>query len=636
MVLMLRKHAMKSPVLLLSWTALSLLLLGVLLLSPVIGAEEAAAKRRVDFNRDVQPILSDNCFACHGFDANKRQAGLRLDTSEGARQRLASGKAAIVPGKAEQSELMQRVTTPHAALQMPPADGGKKLTKAQIETLRRWIEQGGEYAAHWSFVPPKRPALPPVKDEKWPLNPIDRFILARLEKENLRPSSVADRQTLIRRLSFDLTGLPPTVAEVERFLADKQPGAYERLVDRLLASPRYGERMALKWLDLARYADTHGYHIDSHRDMWRWRDWVIEAFNRNLPYDRFAIEQIAGDLLPQATLDQKIATGFNRNHPINFEGGAIPEEYQTAYVMDRVDTTATAFMGLTVSCAKCHDHKYDPITQKDYYRFYAFFNNIKEKGLDGQKGNAAPFIKAPLPGQQEQLDATGKKIADIELAMKTRSAETAPAQAAWQATALETLQKSSALTSGLAAHYGLDEKSARHTHDVTYMQPLGVFSGKPERVTGQFGEAVQFDGSSYIALGDALDFDRSDKFSYGAWVKPTGREAMTVLSRMDDNAGNRGWDMYLSEGKAFVHLIHQWQNNAIRVNTKMAAYEPNQWTHLLATYDGSGKAKGIKIYVNGKPAEIEITHDTLTDTIRTSAPAHIGRRNPERGVQGNH
>src|SRR5579871_6361374 len=384
----------------------------------------------LDFDSEVRPILSENCFKCHGFDPGQRQAGLRLDRLEGATQRLASGKTALAPGNPNASELVDRIER-QDALHMPPVASGKKLTPAQVATLRRWVAEGGKYVAHWAFVAPKRPTAPTVKQTAWPKNTIDRFILARLEKEGLHPSPEADRATLIRRLSLDLIGLPPTLAEVNAFVNDRSPDAYNKLVDRLLASPHYGERMAVVWLDLARYADTHGYHIDSQRDMWPWRNWVIDAFNRDMPYDEFTVEQIAGDLLPNATLAQKVATGFNRNHPIDFEGGAIPEEYAAAYIEDRIDTTATTFLGLTMRCGQCHDHKYDPISQKEYYQFFAFFHNVPENGLDGQQGNAVPYIKVPTPEQQAKQDAFAKQVATLEQSVKARAAGAQPALAAW-------------------------------------------------------------------------------------------------------------------------------------------------------------------------------------------------------------
>jgi mono/diheme cytochrome c family protein len=392
----------------LAWLGLTLFGVGAQAVPPVaktkMPAGSSVVLAHIDYDRDVRPILSENCFKCHGFDPNQRQAGLRLDREESASGPLASGAHAIVPGKPGASAVMQRVLA-GGALHMPPVSTGKKLTPAQILVLKQWITQGGKYDAHWAFVTPKRPAVPTVRNTAWAKNPLDRFILARLEKEGLKPSPEADRGILIRRLSFDLTGLPPTPAEVDAFVHDPGKDAYDKVVDRLLASPRYGERMAVSWLDLARYADTHGFHIDSQRDMWRWREWVIEAYNKNLSYDQFVVQQLAGDLLPNPTLDQRIASGFNRNHPINFEGGAIPEEYATAYIVDRIDTTATAFMGLTMRCAQCHDHKYDPVTQKDYYRFFALFHNVSEQGLDGSAGNAVPFLKAPDAAQKAQLEA---------------------------------------------------------------------------------------------------------------------------------------------------------------------------------------------------------------------------------------
>ncbi len=388
------------------------------LLPGAAGAAPPASGPAVEYNRDVRPILSDNCFKCHGPDAKERKAGLRLDVRDEALKRAESGRLPIVPGNASASGLLRRVLSARDDVVMPPPESKKQLTARQKELLTKWIEQGAEYQPHWSFVAPRRPVVPAVRDSAWPRNAIDAFVLARLEQEGMRPSPEADRVTLVRRATLDLTGLPPTPAEVDAFLADARPGAYERLVDRLLASPRFGERMALDWLDLARYADTHGFHLDSGRDMWRWRDWVIGAFNRNLPFDRFTVEQLAGDLLPGATLDQKIASGFNRNHMINFEGGAIPQEYHNAYVVDRVNTTTTVWLGVTFACAQCHDHKYDPFTQRDFYRLYAFFYNVPENGLDGSKGNAAPVVKLPTLQQQQRLDALSVAIVELDARRK--------------------------------------------------------------------------------------------------------------------------------------------------------------------------------------------------------------------------
>jgi len=398
--------------------------------------EPARKKTPVDFNRDIRPILLENCFACHGPDENKRKAKLRLDLKDGLFKTLDEGKFVVVPGNRKKSDLFRRITTTDEDDHMPPPKFGKALTKAQIELLRQWIDQGADWKGHWAYIPPERPELPKVKNKSWPRNAIDNFVLQRLEKEGLKPSSEADKLTLLRRLTFDLTGLPPTIEEVDAFLSDKSSEAYEKLVDRLLASSRYGERMAQLWLDLARYADTNGYHIDSGRDIWLWREWVIRAFNQNLPFDEFTIEQIAGDLLPNATLDQKVATGFNRNEMVNFEGGADADEYLTKYQVGRVDTTATVWLGVTLACTECHDHKFDPFTQKDFYKFYAFFNSIAEKGLDGQKENPVPSIKVPSPEQKVRWDELRDKVAALDSEFKKQlespNQERDLAQAEWE------------------------------------------------------------------------------------------------------------------------------------------------------------------------------------------------------------
>jgi len=407
------------------------LLPALLFAAPITWAAE-----RVNFSRDIRPILSENCFACHGPDDKARKGKLRLDTPEGAFKRH-DDKAAIVAGNAAQSEIIRRVLTVDVEDHMPPADSGKKsLSPHQVDLLKQWIAQGADYTGHWSFQPITSPAIPKIVSADVALsNPIDAFVLARLKQDGLKLSPPATREALIRRVTLDLIGLPPTLAEVDAFLADTAPNAYDQVVDRLLASPHFGEKMAIDWLDAARFADTHGYHIDSGRDMTRWREWVIEAFNRNLPFDQFTIWQIAGDLLPEATVEQKVASGFHRNHMINFEGGAVPEEYHAAYLMDRVNTTSTVWLGLTVACAQCHDHKYDPIRQRDYYQLYAFFHNVPEKGLDGNKGNAAPMLKSPTHIEQEKLDALAEKIKQLEQSLTAPDPAADEAQMEWEKSA---------------------------------------------------------------------------------------------------------------------------------------------------------------------------------------------------------
>ena len=392
----------------------------------------AGAPGKIDFNRDIRAIFSDNCFTCHGPDDKERKAKLRLDRKEDAFKPAKSGDYAIVPGDLAKSKLIERITSKDPDEVMPPPKTGKKLTAQQIELFKRWIQEGAKFEGHWAFAKPERPALPAVKDAKWTRNEIDRFVLARLEKEGLKPSSEADKVTLIRRVTLDLTGLPPTPAEVDAFLADKSKDAYEKVVDRLLKSPRYGEHMAKYWLDAARYADSHGYHIDSERSMWKWRDWVVDAFNQNKPYDQFTIEQLAGDLLPEPTADQKVASGYVRANMSTGEGGAIEQEYQCKYTFDRVETTSTIWLGLTLTCARCHTHKYDPIKHSEYYGLYAFFNNLNESIMDGNKPNPDPFMKLPTVEQSKRQEELKKLMAGGQKKIDAPAPELDVAQAAWE------------------------------------------------------------------------------------------------------------------------------------------------------------------------------------------------------------
>jgi hypothetical protein len=344
-----------------------------------------ASADSVDYNIHIRPILSDRCFKCHGPDARQRKADLRLDTPEGAYAALKDdpSKHVIVPGDADESEVFARISTADTSIVMPPPSSNLSLNASEVTLIKKWIEQGAKYKPHWAFIPPRKTALPEVENESWPKNEIDRFVLARMEEEGLEPNEEADKERLLKRISFDITGLPPTLEMQESFLKDESENAYEKMVDQLFAMPQYGERMAQYWMDIARYADSHGYQDDGLRTMWPWRDWVIHAFNKNYPYDQFITWQLAGDLLPHPTKEQILATGFNRNHKITQEGGVIDEEYRLEYVTDRTNTFGKAFLALTFECAKCHDHKYDPISQKNYYSTFAFFNQVPEKGLVG-------------------------------------------------------------------------------------------------------------------------------------------------------------------------------------------------------------------------------------------------------------
>ena len=437
------------------WSVFLPVLIGLCCTSTAAAGPKDDAVRSVEFNRDIRSILSDKCFTCHGPDTSKRLSPLRLDTEEGAKADL-GGRYAIVPGQLSKSEVVRRITAENEATRMPPAYSGKKLTETEVELLKRWIDDGAEWQAHWSFIPPKRPEIPAVSAADWAVNPIDHFVLSKLEQEGLRPLLEADRAILIRRVSLDLTGLPPSPQEVDAFLADASSNAYEKVVDQLLRSPRYGERMAIRWLDAARYADTNGYQTDAERYMWRWRDWVIDAFNDNKPFDEFTVEQLAGDMLPNATLDQKIASGFNRNHRSNGEGGIIPEEYSVEYVVDRVETTSTVWLGLTMGCTRCHDHKYDPLSQKEFYQIFAYFNNVPERGKAFKYGNSPPFIQAPTEQQQSELKELDKKLQAAEEEFATLAAENDQAQQAWEKALGESAFADWSLRDGLVAHYPLD------------------------------------------------------------------------------------------------------------------------------------------------------------------------------------
>ena len=582
-------------------------------------------EKPVDFNRDIRPILSDNCFTCHGPEEDSRQGNLQLDGKENVFADR-GGYRIISPGNSAASRLYQRISSKEK--RMPPASSGRSLTAKQIELIREWIDQGAKWQTHWSFDPPKRPPIPEVKDKTWPRNPIDYFVLARLEAEGLKPSPEADKATLLRRASFDLTGLPPTPAEVDSFVADHSPDAYEKKVDQLLKSPHYGERMAMPWLDLARYADTHGFHIDSLREMWPWRDWVIDAFNRNMPFDEFTIEQLAGDLLPNATLEQKIASGFNRNNMINFEGGAIPEEYHVEYVVDRAGTTATTWLGLTMGCARCHDHKYDPIKQKDFYRFFAFFNTVPERGLDGYEGNAVPVLQLPTPEQKRQMDDLNQQIASVLTAMPEK--DVLALRNEWQKTRIATLPEPA--SEGLATHYTFnsDLLDALSRHDGKLVRGEVIYED------GTAGKAAEFSGETQVNLGQAGEFDLHQPFALGLWVNLYGLKSSEVLQKKDASEHWTGYELgfddvaYTGRHKRnlrlVVRLAARWPDNAIEVRTKDRVPMDGAH-HVLVNYDGSDKAAGLKIYVDGKPWETEAARDTLSGSFLTSAPLEIGNKN---------
>ena len=559
---------------------------------------------RMEFNRDVRPILSHTCFQCHGPDKAKRKAKLHFDSEDGAR-------AVIVAGDPGESEIIRRITATDADKRMPPPATGHSLSAQQIKALTQWIAEGAKWQKHWSFIPPVRGALPAVKNAAWPRNPIDRFVLARLEKEGLTPSPEADRITLLRRVSLDLTGLPPTLAEVDAFLADTAPDAYEKFVDRLLRSPRYGEHFARHWLDAARYADTNGYQTDGERTMWRWRDWVIDALNANMRFDRFTIEQIAGDMLPGATMAQRIATGFNRNHRGNSEGGIIPEEYAVEYVVDRVDTTATVWLGLSAGCAKCHSHKYDPISQKEFYQLFAYFNNVPEKGKALKYGNSPPYLKTPTREQEVQLRLLQSLRAATEERFRSMRPALAAAQAAWEKTVTAEPPIRWSLNRKKVAPFVLHEQAIRFAPGIAW-----TAAPDPD------DWAVVLGGQSYLEAGDVGRFGFFDKFTFAAWVRPE-KDGGSIVSRMDDVERGEGYDVAIENGKVHVNLVKRWLDDAIRVET-VDALAAGKWHHVCMSYDGSRLASGIRVYIDGKRAKLKVNLDDLNQNFVTDRPFRIG------------
>ncbi|HXJ92538.1 MAG TPA: DUF1553 domain-containing protein [Terriglobia bacterium] len=605
---------------------------------------QAQPAHKVDFDREIRPILADNCFACHGPDEKQRMANLRLDETEGLFVDR-GGYKIIVPGNSAQSKLYQKISASDAAVRMPPPYATRRPTPQQIETIKEWIDQGAKWETHWAWIAPKRPAIPEAQDKSWVRNPIDNFVLARLEHEGLKPSPETDKASLLRRVTFDLTGLPPTPAELDSFLADKSPDAYEKRVDQLLASPHYGERMAVPWLDLARYADSTGYHIDNLRYMSHYRDWVIDAFNQNMPFDQFTIKQLAGDLLPNATVDDKIASGFNRNHEINFEGGAIPAEYHVEYVVDRASTTSTAWLGLTMGCARCHDHKFDPIKQKDFYRFTAFFNTVPERGLDGIYGNPDPVIELPSPEQQRQMDDLKAKITSTLNQIPEKDMVTLENQ--WRTGRLESMPEPP--SAGLEAAYEFDgnlKESSGHSSDAKTARGDVTYDDGAVRQGADFGGQVEVD------FPGAGDFDGTRPFALALWVNPSGSQPLNLLEKRDAAEHWRGYEISLEDAKfsavfkrdfrVVVRLAHAWPDEAIEIQTKdrvlgAQAFESLNLTslrHLVVNYDGSGKAAGVRLYLDGKPIETVAVKDHLSGSFRTQAVLSIGSKTLGRPYTG--
>ncbi len=578
------------------------------------------------YNRDVRPILADNCFACHGPDSASRKADLRLDNFEDA-----TAANAFVPGDAAASELLIRVRLNESDdLAMPPASGHKRLTETQKLVLERWITQGAKYEAHWSLIPPSRPPLPTVSAPSWVRNPIDQFILQRLDQVGLTPADEADRRTLARRLSLDLTGLPPEPSAVEAFVSDSSPEYFERYVDSLLESTRFGEHRGRYWLDYARYADTHGIHFDNYREMWSYRDWVIDAFNQNMPFDQFTIEQLAGDLLPDSTLEQKIASGFNRCNITTNEGGIIDEEYKVLYARDRTETTSTVWMALTTGCAVCHDHKFDPITKHDFYALSAFFNNTTQAVRDGNVADTPPIVPVPKYEDRARFIELDPLIASAKTASDVARTE-ARTRFDSEANQFDPIAIADSVTSDqLKFHALLAEGAGPAVASLNDGKlRLHMYTAPLKWAEGHVAPAslLLADDSNVLVgkLGSEFEFDKP--FSYGAWINPTVDNASnSVLASMNEENEHRGFDLWLEGGRIGAHLVHSWPENALKVvtNTPLAK---GTWHHVFVTYNGSGNQDGLQVYVNGIRRTDRTTHNkTLTGSIASDVPLRIGGR----------
>ena len=668
-------------------------LLGLLLVGPNWLADARAEEplgrlpEKPQFNRDIRPILSDLCFQCHGPDERQRRANLRLDQPQADpadRQRdgehrgqrgepgddQRGGQSVLKAGDPDQSELLKRIISDDPEERMPPPQTGRQLSPSQIELIRRWIATGATWQGHWAFQPIERPTVPAdpsaVQDAR---HPLDRFIRARLPNVQLAPASPATATELARRVTLDLTGLSATPEQLDEYPLGGEVDAYERYVDRLLASPRWGERIAVRWLDAARYADTSGYQNDGPRYMWRWRDWVIDACNQDLPFDEFTIEQIAGDLLPSPTRAQRIATGFHRNHRGNAEGGIIPEEYAVEYVIDRVDTTGTVWLGLTLACARCHDHKFDPFSQRDYYSLYAYFNSIPEFGRAIKEGNSPPYLAAPTPleAAQQQHLATARAVAAREVERLQSALD--EQQKTWEAQIRGDKSPSARVTTpptpdkpdganptwnphwsrtkDLVAHFALDDP--RTTGNLKSVQ----------FVPGRIQQAIDIPSSPAIELGEVAGFGYTDAFTLSAWIKPTSTSPAVkarinpasinsansdanknanpsgntekisdvspnpIVSKMTNVAQGDGYCWQLVEGKLQFLLVKRWLDDALRVETR-DPMPADQWQHVAVTYDGSRLAAGVKIYVNGQSVPLVVQLDALNQTITTKEPLRIG------------
>jgi len=597
----------------------------------------------VDYNFHVKPILSDRCYKCHGPDENQLKSNFRVSSEEFAFKKTESSGSkyseTLVRGMPQKSELMNRLLSKDLDVQMPPHDSHLTVSNKEKAIINRWIEQGANFKPHWSFIPPSKPSLIRKSDE-WAQNDIDQFILKKLEENKLKPSSKVDEEVLLRRVYFDITGLPPSVEEMDDFMKSDHEDPYEETIDQLLDSPHYGENMTVRWLDLARYADTHGYQDDGLRTAWPYRDWVIEAFNENKPYDQFLTEQLAGDLIPNATKDQLVATCFLRNHPQTQEGGIVDEEYRVEYVADRTNTFGKAMLGLTMECARCHDHKYDPLSQKDYYSLYAYFNNNNESGIVPYVGEASPTVILPTEEESKIIDSLKVLIEPLE--QKLVSENYIDDFKEWMLSSPELVVSDK----GLLASFDFEEmievnkselnldgekspgwggigkkgKTLSFVNKAKNKADAAVFGDVdrvPELVKGVKGNGLKFIGDCGFRFNRDMDMDRHEEISVSIWMRLDQDDANgPIFNNSNGNfEGYRGWLAKLNEDQTIsVQFNHVWPDNSIDYQTKDQIVK-NEWIHLAISYDGSSDAEGLDIYVNGEKPELILHENNLNKSI---------------------
>ncbi|HMP79538.1 MAG TPA: DUF1549 domain-containing protein, partial [Pirellulaceae bacterium] len=580
-----------------------------------------ALAQSIDFNRDIRPILAENCLACHGPDASTRAADLRLDLRDVAIQ-----SGAIVPHDPTSSELVERINERDRDLVMPPPASHKRLSREQRQLLERWIAEGASYNEHWAWIVPQTPPSPKVPNETWVRNPIDRFVAAKLASLGLSPAEEADLNVLLRRVTLDLTGLPPDPNKIREVISDTRPDRYERYVDWLLEQPEWGEHRARFWLDYARYADTHGIHFDNYREMWAYRDWIIEAFNRNLRFDQFTIEQLAGDLLPAPSLDQQIATGFNRCNITTNEGGVIEDEYRVLYARDRVETTMLVWNGITLGCAVCHDHKYDPFTMRDFYQLAAFFNNSTQPVMDGNIKDTPPVVFVPRRSDRDEFSTVSAALRRVETELQTLSdsgrdrflqevSDRGDQFTTWLDSAKTEWPP---LLLSWPAQSALQETS----EEGTAWEP-GYTSERAWKVA----EAGQ------PRFAELADFERNQPYSVSLWIRPDTRDG-AIIARMDERHAYRGWDVWLQGGYVAMHLIHRWPDNALKITATEQPLDKGRWYHVAVTYSGNSQPDGVRIYVDGRPLTTRIEQNSLSETTRADVPLSIGSRNRSSRIDG--